>query len=119
MPNLYIRGDGTRVYFFEKEDVRDLLVAPPRNTDGTRRDEMSKGVENEANEGVESKIGEGSRGMFETVQLDEDRRMVSVVSRCVRLMLQIVNRKERLQMYRIWLQVKARKLGGQCGKVVE
>ncbi|ODO07853.1 hypothetical protein I350_03433 [Cryptococcus amylolentus CBS 6273] len=72
-PNLYIRGDGTRVYFFEKEELEEMLVGAP--ADGA--------VDN--------------RKMFEIQQLGEDRRL-------------LVNRKERLTMYRIWMQVKARKL---------
>ncbi|WVW78233.1 hypothetical protein I302_100186 [Kwoniella bestiolae CBS 10118] len=73
-PNLYIRGDGTRVYFFEKEELEGMLVkSPPDEEEG------------------------GAKKMFEVSQLGEDRRL-------------IVNRKEKKQMYRIWLQVKARKL---------
>ncbi|WWD21670.1 hypothetical protein CI109_106156 [Kwoniella shandongensis] len=71
-PNLYIRGDGTRVYFFEKEEMEKILTATPRGEDDEKK-------------------------MFGVEQLGEDRRL-------------LVNRKERKQMYRIWLQVKARKL---------
>ncbi|OCF30390.1 S-adenosylmethionine-dependent methyltransferase [Kwoniella heveanensis BCC8398] len=78
-PNLYIRGDGTRVYFFEKEELEGMLVAPPSPTLA-----------------ASEVFGEHGK-MFEIEQLGEDRRM-------------LVNRKERKQMYRIWLQVKARKL---------
>ncbi|CAD6564609.1 MAG: hypothetical protein TREMPRED_005774 [Tremellales sp. Tagirdzhanova-0007] len=70
MPNLYIRGDGTRVYFFEKCELDRLLTTSSR--------------------------GSRAGGMFSIDQLREDRRM-------------IVNRKERKTMYRIWVQVKARK----------
>ncbi|KAK1921735.1 S-adenosylmethionine-dependent methyltransferase [Papiliotrema laurentii] len=70
IPHLYIRGDGTRVYFFEKEELKEMLERSPREAEGR---------------------------MFEISQLGEDRRM-------------LVNRKERKQMYRIWLQVKAKKL---------
>ncbi|RSH78267.1 uncharacterized protein EHS24_002732 [Apiotrichum porosum] len=69
--NFYIRGDGTRVYFFEKEQLGGLMTAPPR---GEAED----------------------KHMFEISQLAEDRRL-------------LVNRKEKLQMYRIWLQAKAYK----------
>lgn len=52
-PNLYIRGDGTRVYFFTKQDLGGLLRASPR-----REGEEKQG------------------GMFEIDQLGEDRRLV-------------------------------------------
>nr|ODN93639.1 S-adenosylmethionine-dependent methyltransferase [Cryptococcus depauperatus CBS 7855] len=75
-PNLYIRGDGTRVYFFEKEELEDMLVQSPLGS---------------------TEIQEQGKKMFAIEQLGEDRRL-------------LVNRKERLTMYRIWMQVKARKL---------
>ncbi|WWC86707.1 uncharacterized protein L201_001584 [Kwoniella dendrophila CBS 6074] len=71
IPNLYIRGDGTRVYFFEQDDFTNMLSAPS-NHDPDKR-------------------------MFDITQLGQDRRL-------------LVNRKEKKQMYRIWLQVKAKKL---------
>ncbi|ORX34064.1 putative S-adenosylmethionine-dependent methyltransferase [Kockovaella imperatae] len=70
VPNLYIRGDGTRVYYFDQDDLTRLLKRP--SEDGAMQE------------------------MFEITQLGEDRRM-------------IVNRKLKLQMFRIWMQVKARK----------
>ncbi|WWC59668.1 uncharacterized protein I303_102230 [Kwoniella dejecticola CBS 10117] len=79
IPNLYIRGDGTRVYFFEKEELERMLV---QSQEGPKEGEEERGVE---------------KKMFEVLQLGEDRRL-------------LVNRKEKKQMYRIWLQVKAKKL---------
>ncbi|AAW45860.2 S-adenosylmethionine-dependent methyltransferase, putative [Cryptococcus deneoformans JEC21] len=73
-PNLYIRGDGTRVYFFEKEELEGMVLQPP-----------------------EGRVEGRAKNMFEIQQLGEDRRL-------------LVNRKERLTMYRIWMQVKAKKL---------
>lgn len=55
LPGLYIRGDGTRVYFFKKTEIEDLITASPRGEDG-------KGP------------------MFQLEQSDEDRRMVSTPS---------------------------------------
>lgn len=71
IPNLYIRGDGTRVYFFTKEELDGLLTAPAPALPVP---------------------------MFALEQMGEDRRM-------------LVNRKLQLKMYRIWMQVKARKVG--------
>ncbi|WOO85825.1 putative methyltransferase-like protein [Vanrija pseudolonga] len=71
VPNFYIRGDGTRVYFFETEELGGMLTAPAR--------------------------GQSEGNMFNVHQLAEDRRL-------------IVNRKEQLKMYRIWLQAKATKI---------
>ncbi|WVF69618.1 hypothetical protein IAT40_004396 [Kwoniella sp. CBS 6097] len=88
-PNLYIRGDGTRVYFFEKEELEGMLVAPPSQPQSQSQSLASASLSS-TSEYQEKK-------MFNIEQLGEDRRM-------------LVNRKERKQMYRIWLQVKARKL---------
>ena len=63
LPGLYIRGDGTRVYFFKKTEIEELITASPR---GAGEGESGKGP------------------MFEIEQSDEDRRMVSPVpqSKC-------------------------------------
>lgn len=62
IPNLYIRGDGTRVYFFTKEDLEQMLSSPPRLN-----------VEQETNDSDQTPKGK----MFEVDQLGEDRRLVS------------------------------------------
>lgn len=77
VPNLYIRGDGTRVYFFTREELEGMLTEPAPTA-----------AEDDG----------GRSPMFAVEQLGEDRRM-------------LVNRKKQLKMYRIWLQVKARKTG--------
>jgi len=80
------------VYFFEKEDMEGILLRPPRGDQG----------------------GE----MFGIDQLSEDRRMVSAAPRASMSNFGIIPRypeyrKERKKMYRIWLQVKARKLAAE------
>jgi hypothetical protein len=50
-PGLYIRGDGTRVYFFPKTELEGLVTAPLR--------------------------GEEEGAMFKIEDSGEDRRMVS------------------------------------------
>lgn len=55
-PNLYIRGDGTRVFFFSKQDLEGLML------------------DNSTSE----RAGDGERErLFEVSQLGEDRRLVS------------------------------------------
>jgi tRNAThr (cytosine32-N3)-methyltransferase len=53
VPNLYIRGDGTRVYFFTKEELEGMLSSAPRKMEGK---------------------------MFAVDQLGEDRRLVRGLS---------------------------------------
>jgi tRNAThr (cytosine32-N3)-methyltransferase len=100
-PNLYIRGDGTRVYFFNEEDFETMLGAPGLRGSVDGDEEESKGP------------------MFVIDQLGVDRRMVRRVANWAHKVCrggadgeQLVNRKERLKMYRIWMQVKARKVVG-------
>ena len=68
--NFYVRGDGTRVYFFTPEELLHIFDAAPRGTHTHER--------------------------FATQQMAIDRRL-------------LVNRKERKQMYRVWMQAKFQK----------
>lgn len=77
--NFYIRGDGTRVYFFEEEELGDIWtgkIAP----DGDLEDNARPSVDHDADK-------------FEILQLAADRRL-------------LVNRGKQLKMYRCWLQGK-------------
>lgn len=71
LPGLYIRGDGTRVYFFKMREIENLLKASPRSI-GSGPDEASRAAES----GNAEEQG-GIKSMFEILQSDEDRRMVS------------------------------------------
>jgi len=80
--NFYVRGDGTRVYFFEKEQLEYIWSG--QHADGTSSEHLKHG-------GTEK-----TRPLFETVNLDVDRRL-------------IVNRQKRVKMYRCWIQGRFRK----------
>lgn len=80
--NFYVRGDGTRVYFFEVDELRRLWAGV-----------VDKGEEG-GGEGGE-KEPESSPG-FEILDLDVDRRL-------------IVNRQKKIKMYRCWIQGRFRK----------
>lgn len=79
--NFYIRGDGTRVYFFDKDELASIWGrwTPEK---GLRLDEQEEGKD-------------GGRG-FEILRLGVDRRLV-------------VNRQMKLKMYRCWIQGDFRK----------
>lgn len=90
--NFYLRGDGTRVYFFEPKELFGIFNAQPQTTTTTTDD----GAEEKAEEGGDGKKDEAEADKefdFATTQMAIDRRL-------------IVNRKERKQMYRVWLQAK-------------
>lgn len=86
--NFYLRGDGTRVYFFQPEQLFEIFNASP--TEVAEEGKEDKVGEEEKEEGQAKAQGEYD---FATNQMAIDRRL-------------IVNRKERKQMYRVWLQAK-------------
>ena len=114
----YVRGDGTRVYFFEEEELRRIWGSEAAKTDiegeaGERTEgEGSKEVttSNRLNE-IDGDVVDGTiaekkgkpdglpptlKHAFEIVSLGVDRRM-------------LVNRQKQLKMYRCWIQGHFRK----------
>ncbi|KAI1096879.1 methyltransferase [Rostrohypoxylon terebratum] len=92
--NFYIRGDGTRVYFFEKEELEQIWSGKRAvNEKGAEGEEATSSEESKAE--VEADQDQ-EHGLFKIEQLGVDRRMV-------------VNRARRIKMYRCWIQGHFRK----------
>lgn len=84
--NFYIRGDGTRVYFFEKDELVRIWAGLP------------KGEGEGEQEGQDGEDGEDGAALFA-----EDEAPFTVENMGVDRRL-IVNRAMKLKMYRCWLQ---------------
>ncbi|KAK6429423.1 hypothetical protein LTR95_014426 [Oleoguttula sp. CCFEE 5521] len=79
--NFYVRGDGTRVYFFEEQELREIWSGELSRTDDP--EDESQDIPTDTPK-------------FEIVNLAVDRRM-------------LVNRQRKLKMYRCWMQGRFRK----------
>lgn len=77
--NFYIRGDGTRVYFFEKDELANIWTGKFLESDAQATESTT-----------EQKCG------FDIVDLGVDRRL-------------LVNRAKELKMYRCWMQGRFKK----------
>ena len=84
--NFYIRGDGTRVYFFDKDELEALWCGKGLDDDGKEGE----------GDGHQEKRHVRNAHAFEVVDIGVDKRM-------------LVNRQRKLKMYRNWIQARFRK----------
>jgi len=102
--NFYVRGDGTRVYFFDEDELRRLWSGDEtvtlERTVGNKQEcveQISNGLSSvQLNPHPDESTGGAS---FEILNFGVDRRM-------------LVNRQRRLKMYRCWMQGVFRKPRG-------
>lgn len=96
--NFYIRGDGTRVYFFDKSQLEYMWSEwTPEKGIPFVEDENNQNEDSKP-ESTETEVAPTGQkdGLFEIRNLEIDRRL-------------IVNRNSKLKMYRCWIQGRFQK----------
>ncbi|PKY06110.1 methyltransferase [Aspergillus campestris IBT 28561] len=83
--NFYVRGDGTRVYFFDKEELHHMWSR------WTPEGGLPPTPEGDASPAEATDASTSPTGVFDIQKLGVDHRM-------------IVNRQRKLKMYRCWIQ---------------
>ncbi|KAH7189144.1 S-adenosyl-L-methionine-dependent methyltransferase [Fusarium flagelliforme] len=96
--NFYIRGDGTRVYFFDKDELSDIWTGKKADKESeTALEPATPAVEGaDVAQSTDTEAAETEIPRFEVENLGVDRRL-------------LVNRASKLKMYRCWLQGRFRK----------
>jgi tRNAThr (cytosine32-N3)-methyltransferase len=100
--NFYIRGDGTRVYFFERDELADIwsgkLPANSFQVDASeqRPNQDEQLADKLQNTVISPEAEENKMPAFEIQDLGVDNRM-------------LVNRQRKLKMYRCWMQGRFQK----------
>ncbi|RBR11419.1 uncharacterized protein FIESC28_09033 [Fusarium coffeatum] len=96
--NFYIRGDGTRVYFFDRDELSDIWTGKKADKESeTALETTTPAAEGaDAVQSTDTEAAETEIPRFEVENLGVDRRL-------------LVNRASKLKMYRCWLQGRFRK----------